>query len=611
MDHSSTNRPDGDQPQTAKARRGAARPELPQTAPMPSAAGKAPRRAAKGKAAAPHPQAAPAALAPPSLAQSSLAQSSLGQPALAHSSLPQSPPSQFGQSQSGQSQLDPSSPAQPPVAQPPVAQSPFAHSSLSPSPLALIGRAGLWRPRHAAQAQQLRHMPLLFWLIDALKPRQMVQIGLSDASSYLCLCQALDKTSQDSLALGIEAAPAPSPLPGWSAEQRALHDVLYGDVSTLLAAPIEQAAAQLYDRPIDLLLLAQPLSPALIAPLSRHILPRLTERSCVVLLNTALDLPAPVTAALPDSTAPKTTAPQAKAADTAANTVEPGSTDLNQTEPHQTDANTAEAQAQQEIEAFLAELSRGRQALALTEPALTASGPSSTDRAGAAAEPPATGLQIWLGAADLPAPLAAALALAPGTPEHLALRLAFARLGEGLAAIERAQQQASALAEAEAERQALSHKLAALETTLKAEQTERKAAQEGEALQVSVAATLQAQLFDLQGAQAKQAKDLAAAKEALGAQEALAQRLDESQAELAKAQAARAQDQAELAQLRLKLSGAEAAASRAAAAVETAERLEQELAALRQQMREAQDRRIAAWEEHEQLKAAYDRLAAR
>ena len=62
-------------------------------------------------------------------------------------------------------------------------------------PLAL--RAMFWRPDFLADSPWLEHIPVAFWLVEAQRPRVIVELGPGDGTSYFAFCQAVDRLGLD------------------------------------------------------------------------------------------------------------------------------------------------------------------------------------------------------------------------------------------------------------------------------------------------------------------------------------------------------------------------------------------------------------------------------
>ncbi|MFC7690678.1 hypothetical protein ACFQY5_14955 [Paeniroseomonas aquatica] len=61
-----------------------------------------------------------------------------------------------------------------------------------------IGAEIDWQPEHQAESAWHEHVPFAFWLIKALRPRSLVELGTHWGVSYAAFCQAVER-------LGLEA----------------------------------------------------------------------------------------------------------------------------------------------------------------------------------------------------------------------------------------------------------------------------------------------------------------------------------------------------------------------------------------------------------------------
>jgi chromosome segregation ATPase len=113
----------------------------------------------------------------------------------------------------------------------------------------------LWRPAMLWPVQEgsdpsgsdpsvaCRHLPFVFWLVEVLRPRVLVDLGTPDATTYLGFCQAADR-------LGLQTRC--HAVGGWAAAQpdRAADP---SGMSTLHDAPCGAAAARFADGTVDVL----------------------------------------------------------------------------------------------------------------------------------------------------------------------------------------------------------------------------------------------------------------------------------------------------------------------------------------------------------------------
>lgn len=141
----------------------------------------------------------------------------------------------------------------------------------------LSSPAIIWRPRHVADSGVSERLPFLFWLTETLRPRAVVQLGLTDPAIYLSLCQACEHLDDGALCAGTQAQE-----PMVAEPLRALHDELYSDFSILTQSdadldPLRQVGA------VDLLVLNQEISVEAADCIRDRWLPLLSERAAVLI----------------------------------------------------------------------------------------------------------------------------------------------------------------------------------------------------------------------------------------------------------------------------------------------------------------------------------------
>ncbi|WP_189382155.1 class I SAM-dependent methyltransferase [Gemmobacter nanjingensis] len=142
----------------------------------------------------------------------------------------------------------------------------------------LSSQAVFWRPRHVAGSPLLEDIPYLFWVLETVRPRSVVQVGLGDGLLYLALCQAVERLGTDAVCLGIQedAAELPEAL-------RHAHDSQYGDFSLILRG--DRAGEALQPGEIDMLVVDAGLSAAQAGGVVRDWLPRLSRHGIVLVCN--------------------------------------------------------------------------------------------------------------------------------------------------------------------------------------------------------------------------------------------------------------------------------------------------------------------------------------
>ena len=101
------------------------------------------------------------------------------------------------------------------------------------------------------------HIPFALWLVEALRPRAVVELGVHSGNSYCAFLQAVQSLALTTQCYGIDH---------WRGDEHAAHygddvytelcsyhDPLYGTFSTLIRAAFEEALPYFSDRSIDLL----------------------------------------------------------------------------------------------------------------------------------------------------------------------------------------------------------------------------------------------------------------------------------------------------------------------------------------------------------------------
>jgi hypothetical protein len=136
--------------------------------------------------------------------------------------------------------------------------------------------AMFWTPDRVDSSPRCEHVPLLFWLVDALRPFTLVELTDVVAAPYLAYCQAVSRLRLPTRCYAICGHSL------GAGEDVALdHDSRYAQFSQLLPVPAEQVLERLEDGTVDLLSIHATESGAL----ARHYqawLPKLSRRAIVV-----------------------------------------------------------------------------------------------------------------------------------------------------------------------------------------------------------------------------------------------------------------------------------------------------------------------------------------
>ncbi len=101
------------------------------------------------------------------------------------------------------------------------------------------------------------HVPFAFWLIQALQPRTLVELGTHNGVSYAAFCEAVRAAGLSTQCAAVDTWVG-DPQAGFYPEQvftdlAAFHDPRYGSFSRLLRTKFDDAAGQFADGSLDLL----------------------------------------------------------------------------------------------------------------------------------------------------------------------------------------------------------------------------------------------------------------------------------------------------------------------------------------------------------------------
>jgi GT2 family glycosyltransferase len=120
-----------------------------------------------------------------------------------------------------------------------------------------IGDEFLWVPERLVPFEHwVGHIPFAFWLLKALRPRHIVELGTHRGNSYSALCQGVAALRLDAQIHAVDTWEGDLHMPreeGLLKELRAHHDPRYGSFSTLMQMTFDEARSCFGDGGIDLL----------------------------------------------------------------------------------------------------------------------------------------------------------------------------------------------------------------------------------------------------------------------------------------------------------------------------------------------------------------------
>ncbi|WP_314927857.1 class I SAM-dependent methyltransferase [Aeromonas piscicola] len=121
----------------------------------------------------------------------------------------------------------------------------------------IFKRSLFWRPTYLAQSAWLEHIPFAFWLVETLRPRNIVELGTHYGSSYFSFCQAITKLDLETLCFAVDT---------WGGDEHAgqygeevykqvseYNQQHYSGFSTLIRSTFDQALDHFPQGSIDLL----------------------------------------------------------------------------------------------------------------------------------------------------------------------------------------------------------------------------------------------------------------------------------------------------------------------------------------------------------------------
>jgi glycosyltransferase involved in cell wall biosynthesis/predicted O-methyltransferase YrrM len=121
----------------------------------------------------------------------------------------------------------------------------------------IFRRSMFWTPERQAPSAWTEHVPFAFWLVDALRPSTIVELGTHYGVSYSAMCQAVKSLSLPTRCYAVDT---------WKGDEHAgfypdevyrdfatFHDQHYSAFSRLVRSTFDEALPHFEDRSIDLL----------------------------------------------------------------------------------------------------------------------------------------------------------------------------------------------------------------------------------------------------------------------------------------------------------------------------------------------------------------------
>lgn len=159
------------------------------------------------------------------------------------------------------------------------------NNDLSNEPLgalpSLSSRVMFWRPKFLCESDWLDHLPFAFWLIESVKPRILVELGVAAGASYFAFCQAMDKLNVVGRCYGFDQW-ANQNEPQFQAALK-YNQQQYEEFSRLESDNFADAAMHFLDHSVDLLHINPAADSDNLSVVFQRWLPKLSEKAVVLL----------------------------------------------------------------------------------------------------------------------------------------------------------------------------------------------------------------------------------------------------------------------------------------------------------------------------------------
>lgn len=114
-----------------------------------------------------------------------------------------------------------------------------------------------WQPRDFRSSSWSEHVPFAFWIVEALRPETVVELGTWHGMSYLAFCQAIQTLGLATRATAVDTWAGDSQAGLLTGEAlgslRRVHDEKYGAFSKLTQSDFDAVCAATPDNSVDLL----------------------------------------------------------------------------------------------------------------------------------------------------------------------------------------------------------------------------------------------------------------------------------------------------------------------------------------------------------------------
>ncbi|WP_166804440.1 class I SAM-dependent methyltransferase [Cryobacterium algoritolerans] len=120
-----------------------------------------------------------------------------------------------------------------------------------------ISDSSYWIPRHFVESAWLEHAPFAFWLVDAIRPAVIAELGTHNGFSYFVFCESISRLGLQTRAFALDSWEGDDQAGFYGSEVydsvRTINEADYSAFSTLLRGYFDDNLASIPDGSIDLL----------------------------------------------------------------------------------------------------------------------------------------------------------------------------------------------------------------------------------------------------------------------------------------------------------------------------------------------------------------------
>jgi hypothetical protein len=153
-----------------------------------------------------------------------------------------------------------------------------------------LSEASFWRPDRIKLSAWIEHVPFAFWLVEALRPSSIVELGTYSGTSYAALCQAVYSLRLETRCYAIDTWKGDKQTGFYGddifADLAAYNREFYSGFSSLIRSTFDEASQYFEDGSIDLLHIDGCHTYEVVRHDFEQWLPKLSSRAVVLLHDT-------------------------------------------------------------------------------------------------------------------------------------------------------------------------------------------------------------------------------------------------------------------------------------------------------------------------------------